>query len=61
LTAEPVVVYVLTPDPNPPGDPKLKPIVIIGTEPFEGEDFGLTNLKLGKAEKRAWWERGRAN
>ncbi len=69
LTAEPVVIYVqgpiLTPDPDDPngptGEPPLEPIVIIGTEPFKGEDFGLTNLKLGKAEKRAWWERGRAN
>jgi type IV pilus assembly protein PilY1 len=69
LTAEPVVVYVPeppgpNPDPNPDpngGDDSLKPIVIIGTEPFKGEKFGLTSLKLGKAEKRAWWERGRAN
>jgi hypothetical protein len=60
LTAEPVVVYVLSVDPVT-GEESLKPIVIIGTEPFEGEEFGLTNLKLGKAEKRAWWERGRAN
>jgi Tfp pilus tip-associated adhesin PilY1 len=60
LTAEPVVVYVLSTDPVT-GEESLKPIVIIGTEPFEGEEFGLTNLKLGKAEKRAWWERGRAN
>lgn len=60
LTAEPVVVYVLSVDPVT-GEESLKPVVIIGTEPFEGEEFGLTNLKLGKAEKRAWWERGRAN
>lgn len=60
LTAEPVAIYVLSVDPDT-GEESLKPIVIIGTEPFEGEDFGLTNLKLGKAEKRAWWERGRAN
>jgi type IV pilus assembly protein PilY1 len=60
LTAEPVVVYVLSVDPIT-GEESLRPIVIIGTEPFKGEDFGLTNLKLGKAEKRAWWEKGRAN
>ena len=60
LTAEPVVIYVLETDPDT-GEESLKPIVIIGTEPFEGEDFDLTNLKLGKAEKRAWWERGRSN
>jgi type IV pilus assembly protein PilY1 len=60
LTAEPVVVYVLSVDPDT-SEESLKPIVIIGTEPFKGEDFGLTNLKLGKAEKRAWWEKDRAN
>ncbi|GHA07264.1 type IV pili system adhesin PilY [Arenicella chitinivorans] len=60
LTAEPVVIYVLETDPDT-GEESLKPIVIIGTEPFEGEEFDLTNLKLGKAEKRAWWERGRSN
>ena len=60
LTAEPVVVYILETDATT-GEESLKPIVIIGTEPFEGADFDLTNLKLGKAEKRAWWESKRSN
>jgi hypothetical protein len=60
LTAEPVVVYILETDPLT-GEESLKPIVIIGTEPFEGSDFDLTNLKLGKAEKKAWWEAKRSN
>ncbi|RBP52656.1 pilus assembly protein [Arenicella xantha] len=66
ITATPVVIYVLDTitvmvDGVATQQEVLKPIVIIGTEPFDGEtQFGLSNLNLGKADKKVWWEDGRA-
>ena len=57
LTATPVVIYVLEVGPN--GEETLRPVVIVGTEIIQ--DPGLSNLNLGKADKKAWWEKNRAN
>ena len=59
VSAAPVLVDILEVDANS-GAESLKPIVIIGTEPFKGkESFGLIEKNLGKAKKSAWWEKGR--
>ena len=59
ISARPVVVYLLETDTY--GNETLEPVVIIGTEPFEGEDFDLSDRNLGKAVKTRWWEKEREN
>ena len=61
VSAAPVLVYILVTDPVT-GDEDLKPIVVIGTEPFDAkEQFDVVNPDLGRARKEAWWESGRGN
>ncbi len=45
---------------NATDDDVLRPIVVIGTEPKLGENLGLTDVNLGRADKKVWWEDGRA-
>ncbi len=61
VSAAPVLVFLLVTDPTT-GKESLKPVVVIGTEPFDAEEtFNITDPDLGRARKEAWWESGRAN
>lgn len=59
ISAPPVLLYLLETDTN--GNESLKPVVVVGTEPFKGSDFDIKDLLLGKAEKKGWWEVKRRN
>ncbi len=65
ISPAPVLLYIIG-DPGPPGGPgpKLKPVVIVGTEPLDFDEGGvvggaLKDPEIGKANKSAWWESGR--
>lgn len=58
ISAAPVVLYIFD---DSDGKEKVKPVVVIGTEPFEGEEFKLSSPDVGKARKKGWWEMHRRN
>ncbi len=62
ITASPVILFIAGQITGVDGSTVegLKPIVIIGTEPFAGEDLGIEVPGVGKANRKMWWESTRA-
>ena len=60
LAPQPVEIFLANVN-APPGVDNKQRVIIIGTEPFTGEELGLGNLPVGRASKTSWWEIGRGN